>query len=424
MTNESDSTTSGTSGSAPGRRPPTIELTAKEVEQATAPQNTAEAKPDPAPQTEQPTEANSEKQEASPAQPQTPDAPEPKPARSGSNPLTHAISAAIGAIAALAVLAGLWLAGFTFARDVVNSQIAASENASPNSANAEITARLDKIEHALQAPRPETTNVPPALGNRLTAVEMQTKMLGDSAAALTHRLDDIAATAQAAQKQAGSAEAVAKSAGQSGVQTSDIETLTSRIATLESAVKSLSDQVAHPPAAVDQSLRLAVTTQALQAAVERGVPYRAELKAVQSLGADQSAIAPLEAFAATGLPPAAALAHELAALVPALRQAANPTPADASFFDKLKANAQKLVEFTPAEPPSGNDPAAVSTRIDIAADRGEIGAALQDIAALPDRIKPLTADWAKKAQAREDAIAASRNISADALAAISKPAAQ
>jgi hypothetical protein len=49
---------------------------------------------------------------------------------------------------------------------------------------------------------------------------------------------------------------------------------------------------------------------------------------------------------------------------------------------------------------------------------------LQDIAALPDRIKPLTADWAKKAQAREDAIAASRNISADALAAISKPAAQ
>jgi hypothetical protein len=175
---------------------------------------------------------------------------------------------------------------------------------------------------------------------------------------------------------------------------------------------------------VDQALRLAVITQALQAAVQRGAPYQAELKAVQSLGADQSATAPLEVFAATGLPPAAALAHELAALVPALRQAANPTPADASFFDKLKANAQKLVEFTPAEPPSGNDPAAVSTRIDIAADRGEIGAALQDIAALPDRIKPLTADWAKKAQAREDAIAASRNISADALAAISKPAAQ
>jgi len=403
MTGEADST-SGTSGSASGRPPPTIELTATEVE----PSDPAAAKPGATAQTG--TDAQ--------------DAPE-KELRSkfGMPALAHVISAAIGAVAATLVLLGLWLAGFTLARDAVNSQLA--ESVSPNAANAEISARLDKIEHALQAAKPETASVPPALGNRLTAVEMQAKMLGDSAAALNHRVDDIAAAAQGAQQQAASAASAAdaaKSAGQAGVGRSDLDTLTTRVAALENTVKALSDQIAHPTTGVDQTVRLAVAAQALRTAVETGVPYQAELKAVQALGAAASATAPLKAFAATGVPRAGVLAHELAALVPALREAAEPPSGATTFLDKLKANARKLVDITPAEPPPGNDPAAVITRIDIDADRADIGAALNDIAALPDRLKPLAADWAKTAHAREEAIAASRNISADALAALSKPA--
>ncbi len=63
-------------------------------------------------------------------------------------------------------------------------------------------------------------------------------------------------------------------------------------------------------------------------------------------------------------------------------------------------------------------------RIDIDAARADIAAALTDIAALPDAAKPLAADWVKKAEARNAAIAASGKIAADALAALSKPAAQ
>ncbi len=221
-----------------------------------------------------------------------------------------------------------------------------------------------------------------------------------------------------------SAAETAKTAGQGGVQPADLDALTSRIAALESAVKTLSEQVAHATTGADQAARLTVAAEALRAAVERGAPYQAELKAVQQLGADQSATAPLAPFAATGLPHADALTHELAALVPALRQVADTSSGDTTFLGKLKANVQNLVEFTPAQPPPGNDPASVITRIDIDADRGDIDGALNDIAALPDRAKALTADWAKRAQAREAAIAASRNISADALAALSKPAAQ
>jgi hypothetical protein len=393
MTSESDSTS--------GRRPPTIELTATEVGQPKAPQTA---------------KADTPNQQASAENSATQDAPNPKPAaKSESRLLAHGISAVIGAIAATAVLVGLWLTGFMLARDVVTEATAPDLRA--NRFNADISARLDKIEHAIQAPiqapHPETATVPPALGNRLTAVELQAKMLGDTLAALNRRADDIAATADAA-----------KNAGQAGVQKSDMDALASRIAALDSAVKALSSEVAHPTTTTDQAARLTVAAQALRAAVESGVPYQAELKAVQQLGAEQSATAPLEAFAVTGVPHADALAHELAALVPALRQAADMPSGDTTLLGKLKADVQKLVEFTPAEPPPGDDPASVITRIDIDADRGNIDAALNDIAALPDRTKVLTADWAKRAQAREAAFAASRNISADALAALSKPAAQ
>jgi hypothetical protein len=400
MTSESDSTS--------GRRPPTIELTATEVEPPKAPQDTAG-------ETAKADKAGQETSEPKPAAP------------TRSRLLLHGISAAIGAVAAAVVLIGLWLAGFTLARDVVTSETEGPQAVVPIAANSEVTARLDKIEHALAAPKPETPAMPPALANRLSAVEMQAKMLGDSAATLNHRVDDIAAATQAAQKQATSAASTAadaKSAGQTSIQPADLEKLASRIAALESAVKSLSEQVAHPAAGIDQAARLTVAAQALRTAVASGTPYQAELKAMLALGADQSAAAPLDAFAATGVPPRDMLARELAALVPSLRQAAGSSSGATTFLDKLKANAEKLVEFTPAEPPPGNDPASVITRLDIDADRADIGSALSDIAALPDHAKSLAADWAKKAQAREAAIAASQNIAADALSSLSKPAAQ
>ena len=217
MTSESDST----SGSVSGRRPPTIELTATEVGQPKAPPGTAT--PATKPTTEGPAEAAAKtgaqagapEQKSSPEQaaPQKPS--DPKPAAKAQGGLfPHAVSAVIGAVAAAVVLVGLWLAGFTLARDVVTSQTEGPQAVVPIAANSQITARLDKIEHALATPKPETPAVPPALANRLAAVEMQAKMLGDSAAALNHRVDDIAATAQAAQKQSTSAASAAADVAQ------------------------------------------------------------------------------------------------------------------------------------------------------------------------------------------------------------------
>ncbi len=407
--------------STPRRRPPTIDLTATEVDAekpAAAQDPSQEPAQEPAKEpaaADAPSDGSSRQQTGEPA-----------PGRPRS-PITTAVAGiAAGAIAVVAIGAGLWFGGY-----VPPGLLPASPSAQPpnNAAIAEISARLNKIEGAIatqQQQKPVSPPQPdPALVSRLAAAEAATKSLSDSLAALTRRVDDVAAAAQDALAQAKSASTAAdaaKSAAQPDVARSDLDALAARIAPLESTVKTLADDIKHETAtADDRAARLTIATEALRAAAERGAPYQAELAAVKSLGADQSATAPLEAFAASGVPGAAPLARELANLVPALQQAAEPATSNSSFLGRLENNARRLVVITPVDAPPGDDPASVVTRIDVDAAHADIAAALADIAKLPDAAKPLAAAWVEKAQARDAAIAASRKLAADALAALSKP---
>jgi hypothetical protein len=337
-----------------------------------------------------------------------------------------------------AALAALWLTDLIPARDGTAGHTLASNTSAPatlsptpppnqapsqaQSQTPDLSARLDKIERAIEAQRTE-----PALGNRIGGVEAQAKSLGNDVAALQRRLDEIAASGQSAAKQADTAlnaAEAAKSASEAAnkmeVQRGDLDAVASRIMALESAVKGL----AAATAPVDRAARFTIAAEALRAAVERGTPYQAELAALGALGVDQKATAPLEPFAASGVPSTAALAHELDALTPALQQASEPESGDATFLGRLKANAEKLVRVTPAGAPAGNDPAAVLARIRFDAAHGDIAAALAAIDALPDSAKSLAAAWGKKAAACEAALAASRQIASDALTALAKPPAR
>ena len=118
------------------------------------------------------------------------------------------------------------------------------------------------------------------------------------------------------------------------------------------------------------------------------------------------------------------MARELAALTPALLRASGAAPSESSFLGRLEAHAQNLVRVTPIDAPAGDDPSSVIARINADATRGDIAAALADIARLPDAARAAAEHWVKKAEAREAAIAASRRIAADALAALGKPASQ
>jgi hypothetical protein len=392
MTSEPDST--------PRRRPPTIDLTATEVD------------------AEKPAAASAPSDGSSGQQ-----AGQSAPGRSRSSIKTAVAGIVVGAIAVVAIGAGLWFGGY-----VPPGLLPASSSPQPtdNAAIADISARLNKIEGVLATQKPAPPPQPDsALVSRLAAAESATKSLSDSLAALSHRVDDAAATAQNALAQAKSASTAAdaaKSAAQAGVPRSDLDALAARITALESTAKTLADGLKHETAtADDRAARLTIAAEALRAAVERGTPYQAELAAVKSLGADPSATAPLEPFATAGVPGARALAHELASLTPALQQAADPASSDSSFLSRLESNAQHLVRITPVDAPPGDDPTSVVTRINVDAAHADIAAALADIAKLPDAAKPLAAAWVEKAQARDAAIAASRKLAADALAALSKP---
>jgi hypothetical protein len=398
-----------------GRRPPTIELKATEVDRPdSATQSGATAPPDAAPQESQAAKSS-----------------DPQPRGSSAGWVkTRAASAIIGATAMAAIVAGLWITGYLPSHRAALSPGATASNGAAIDA---IVARLNDIQGELRA-QPKFQQPDAATGARIAATDAKTKSLGDSLAALSRRLDDIAAASQSAVKQADAAQAAAEAAksasatqapSQTNIQRSDLDALASRIAALESAVKALAETAAHPASgADDQAARLTIAAQALRDTVEREAPYQAELTAVQSLGAEPNATAPLEPFAATGVPRSAALAHELAALVPDLRRASETSSGAAGFLGRLEANAQHLVRVTPVDTPAGNEPSAVIARIEADAARADIATALTDIAALPDAARPLAAGWVEKAKAREAAIAASRRIAAAALAGLSKPASQ
>jgi hypothetical protein len=394
MTSEPDST--------PRRRPPTIDLTAKEVE------------------TDKPAQAAGGPEAASDRANERGAAGERAAWNLAGRLKPHAIAAALGAVVMAAIIGGLWIAGFGPSRGGTAPPVAQTP---VSNAVDEISARLDKIQGALQTRPPD-----PALANRIATAEAETKSLGDSLAALNRRLDDIAVTARSALAHADAASAAAdasKNAAQTNVQRGDLDALANRIASLERAVKSLTDDVARRGSgADDRAARLTIAAEALRAVVERGAPYQSELAALKSLGVDQNALAPLEPFAADGMPSGAALARELATLTPALARASGAAPSESTFLGRMESNAQKLVRVSPIDAPAGDDPAAVIARINAAAARDDITGALADMAKLPDPARALAAPWSKKAQAREAAIAAARRIAADALAALNRPASQ
>ena len=204
------------------------------------------------------------------------------------------------------------------------------------------------------------------------------------------------------------------------MQKSDIDALASRIAALESAVKALSDDARasgarrrRPGGAVDRRRRGAArrgrTRRAVSGRACRGAIARRRRKTPPR----RSNRSPPPACRARLRWRTNSHAHAGACGAPPTRR-----PADRTFLGRLEANAQHLVRITPVDAPAGNDPSAIIARIDADAARADIAAALTDIAALPESAKPLAADWVKKANARDAAIAASRQIAADALAAL------
>jgi hypothetical protein len=286
----------------------------------------------------------------------------------------------------------------------------------------QLQSRLAKLEAQVAAPRASDQQ----LVARIAAAEAAVKTLADLTATREKRNDDIAALAREARDHASSAASAAASAQKAQAASpesrADLDAMTARIATLEKSARDSQAELAKRLSADDAKGRFAIAAIALRDAVDSGMPFTAELAAVKSLSGDASAFAALEPFAASGVPSAASLSRELAGLMPSIWKVARKDEEQSgTFLERLQANAGKVFRVRPVGEAVGDDPPSVNARIETRAGNADVRGALAELAKLPLDVRAPAEGWIKKAQARNAAIAAARNVSQTALSALVKP---
>jgi hypothetical protein len=207
---------------------------------------------------------------------------------------------------------------------------------------------------------------------------------------------------------------------------SDLTAINERIAGIEraraQAEASAQESAEANKPADDVPLRRVVVASLLDVSVRQGDPYPAALAAAKSLAANSDALKPLDGFAASGVPSAAILSRELLTLVPKLSP---PAPENATagsgIVDRLQAGAAKLVRIERTDA-VGSDRGAVIARVTAAALRNDLAEARRELNTLAPADRAAAQAWLDKSDARDAALAASRQFAADAMAALAKPA--
>lgn len=447
------------------RKAPTIDLAATDVTPAPpAPE------PEPAPEPIGPSAAES------PPEPPPPPPEEPIPAaepaapppitepRRGAALMATLLGGVVGGIVVAALAGGLWYGGVlprqqgTMQPDrqaqqqiaQLQKQIEALQNRPAPSVDPKmvdtLAQRVAQIETTLKSlPKSggadphlaqklaDVQNIVAPLAPRLSSAESAIKAGDTALSALNKRIDDIATNAAQARQDADAAgKAVVQMQAQvqdlarnqaSTVTRADIEGVQQKLSSLEQAEQSARNAIKQSVAATSAT-RLALATQVLRNAVTSGAPYQAELAQAKTLAAQADDLAPLQAFAATGLPNAASLAQQLRDLLPQMQKIAAPhAQVSGSFLDRLEANAGKLVRVSPVNAPSGDRPADVLARIEVEAAHNNIDAAAADVGKLPEAAQAAAKDWLARVKARQAALAAANDLAASSARALA-PGAQ
>jgi hypothetical protein len=328
-------------------------------------------------------------------------APTPPPRAAGS---TAFIAAVTGAVAAALVIAVVWLSGWPAVPQAVVPQ--------PNTAAIDaLASRVAAIE--ARVAKPAAAAPDPALAGRLDTLEKSVASLRGDLAGLRAQSEKLAADLKD----------VKSAPRESAAAAVDLSGINARIAQLESATRAQSAATAQGEAkpADDTSLRRIVAAALLDVMVRTGEPYPAALAAAKSLDPSPDALKPLEGFAATGVPNPFNLSRELLALVPKLSPPAEAGATTGSgLVERLQAGASKLVRIERTDT-SGTDRGNVVARVTAAALRNDVNEARRELMTLAPADRAAAQAWIDKADARDAALAASRQFAAEAMTALAKP---
>jgi hypothetical protein len=310
-----------------------------------------------------------------------------------------------GAVAAALVIGVGWMLGWP----AVPATPAASEiNAA---VIGDLGARVAAVES--RTSKPATSAPDPASAARIEALEKSIASLRGEVAGARAQSEKLAAALNDV-----------KAAPRDSSAPLDLTDINARLAGLESATRAQSAEAVQQNAkpADDVPLRRVVASALLDVLVRIGEPYSAALAAAKSLAPGPDALKPLDAFAAKGVPSPAALSRDLLTLVPKLSPPApENSTTGAGIVDRLQAGAAKLVRIERTDT-VGNDRGAVVARATAAALRNELAEARRELNALPPADRAAAQAWLDKCDARDAALAASRQFAAEAMAALAKPA--
>jgi hypothetical protein len=332
-----------------------------------------------------------------------------EPKRSLPWPSRAAVFAAVvavvsGAGAAALVIAVAWLAGWP--GEVAPPTAVPQANAAIDA----LASRVAGIEAKLA--KPPASAPDPAVASRIEALEKSYASLRGELAAVRAQSEKLAAAVNDV-----------KSTPRESSPPVDLSAINERLAQVERAIRAQTAEVAQESTkpADDLPLRRVVAAALLDVSVRHGDPYTTALAAAKSLTADADALKPLDGFAASGVPSANALSRELLTLVPKLSP---PVPENSTtgsgLVDRLQAGAAKLVRIQRADA-VGNDRGAVVARVTAAALRNDMAEARRELNTLAPADRAAAQAWLDKADARDAALAASRQFATEAMAALAQP---
>lgn len=315
------------------------------------------------------------------------------------------VAACSGAGAAALVIAVAWLLGWP------GEAPAPAAPPVNTAAIDDLAVRLANVE--TKTAKPVTVAADPAMAARLDALDK-------SLAALRGELSGLRAQSE---KLAAAVNEVKSAPRESSTSSPDLTAIDQRIAAIERAARTQGAEIAQEGAKPvdDVALRRIVAAALLDVLVRTGDPYPAALSAAKSLAPDPDALKPLEGFAAAGVPSAAVLSRELLTLVPKL----SPPPQEnattgSGVLDRMQAGAARLVRIERTGT-TGNDRGNVVARVTAAALRNDSGEARRELNTLSPADRAAAQAWIEKADARDAALAVSRQFAADAMTALAKP---
>ena len=279
--------------------------------------------------------------------------------------------------------------------------------------SAQMTAQSEQVA-ALTTKLADLANAPvakldPALGDRLTAVEVALAAVPD-AAVLMQRLD-------AVEKQV-AARPVTQTGTTSPVDGAALAQIQAEIDALKTGGAALDSKLAAAASQLDgiKAAAQAIVTQGagrsalhqLQAALDSGAPYGSALADLATT--DLPAI--LTAHAAAGLPTIQTLRTAFPAAARAALDASLRATSSDSWTDRVSVFLRGQTGARSLTPREGTDPDAVLSRAEAAIATGELALALTELAGLPDAGKAAMAGWLDLAAQRQDAVAAVQSLSA------------